>query len=114
MDKEIIKYKNITSVISIILLLLAIFKVELRIDLPYGYYTFLRWVVALGALFLTWIAYQLKRTFWLFSMVMVAILFNPFVPIRLDEEIWMMINFIVAILFLISIFKMKTYKVRGD
>lgn len=101
MNKEIIKYKNIASVISIVMLLVAI------ADLPYGYYTLLRWLVTAGAIFLVWTAYKSKRTFWLFLMGIVAILFNPIAPIYLDKETWVMIDFIVAIIFLISIFKIK-------
>ena len=106
-DKKTIKYKNITSIISLGLLFLATFKVELDIDLPYGYYTFLRWVVTLSTIFLVWTAYNSRKTFWFFSMAIVAILFNPITPVYLDEETWMMIDFVVAILFLLSIFKIK-------
>jgi membrane-bound ClpP family serine protease len=101
MDKTIIKYKNIVSVISTIMLLLAM------ADLPYGYYNSLRLVITASAIFLVWIAYKLKREFWLFSMGIVALLFNPIVPIYLDKEIWVIIDFIVATLFLVSIFKIK-------
>lgn len=102
MDKEIIKYKNIASVITIVMLLVAI------ADLPYGYYTLLRCVVTASAIFLVWTAYESKRTFWLFLMGIVAILFNPLIPIHLDKETWVIIDFIVAILFLVSIFKIKS------
>lgn len=102
MDKTIIKYKNITSAISVVLLLLAIPAIW-----PYGYYILLRWVVALSALFLLWLAYDLKKTFWLFSMGIVAILFNPIIPVHLNKETWVIIDFVVAILFLVSIFKIK-------
>lgn len=105
MDKEVIKYKNIASVISIIFLLLAI-----PTFWPYGYYILLRWVVALSAVFLVWIAYCLKKIFWLFLMGIVAILFNPIIPVHLDKGTWVIIDFIVAILFLVSIFKIKIYK----
>lgn len=102
MDEEIIKYKNIASKISIIMLLLAIPPI-----FPYGYYILLRWVITVSAIFLVWVAYNLKKTFWVYSMVIIAILFNPIVPIYLNKEIWVVIDFIVAILFFATIFKMK-------
>jgi len=102
MDKEIIKYKNIVSTISIVMLLLAI-----PTFWAYGYYVLLRWVVTISALFLLSLAYESKKTFWLFLMGMVAILFNPIIPVNLDKETWVVIDFIVATIFLISIFKMK-------
>ena len=95
MDKEIIKYKNIVSVISIILLLLAIPAIW-----PYGYYVLLRWIVTASAIFLIWVAHNLQKQSWLWLMVVIAILFNPIVPIHLDKEMWIVIDFIVAILFL--------------
>ena len=102
MDKEIIKYKNIVSVISIIMLILAI-----PTFWAYGYYVLLRWVVTISAVFLLSLAYESKKTFWLFLMGMVAILFNPIIPVYLDKETWVVIDFIVAIIFLASIFKVK-------
>ncbi len=103
MDKEIIKYKNIASVISIVMLLVAI------ADLPYGYYTLLRLVITASAIFLVWTASELKKTFWLVLMGIVAILFNPIIPVHLTKEIWVVIDVIVAVLFLVSIFRIKNY-----
>lgn len=103
MDKEIIKYKNIVSGISTIMLLLAI-----PTFWPYGYYVLLRWVVTISAVFLLSLVYESKKTFWLFSMGIVAILFNPIIPVHLDKEIWIIIDLIAAILFLVSIFKIKS------
>ena len=103
MNKETIKYKNIASGISIIMLLLAI-----PTFWPYGYYVLLRWVVALTAVFLLCLAYESKKTFWLFLMGLVAILFNPIIPVHLDKEIWVIIDFVAAVMFLVSIFKVKT------
>ena len=107
MDKETITYKNIASGISIIMLLLAI-----PTFWPYGYYVLLRWVVALTAVFLLWLAYESKRTFWLFLMGMVAVLFNPIIPVHLDKETWVIIDLVVATLFLASIFTIKNYEQR--
>lgn len=101
MDKETTKCKNIASIISAVMLFVAI------PDLPYGYYTLLRWIVTANAIFLVWVASKLERKFWLFSMGIVAILFNPIAPIYLDKETWVVIDFIVAIVFLVSIFKLK-------
>jgi hypothetical protein len=102
-DKETTKYKNIASLITIVMLLLAIpYGVW-----PYGYYILLRWVVTGTALFVLWTAYDSKKTPWLWIMGVVALLFNPIAPIYLDKDTWVVIDFIVAGLFLISIFKIK-------
>ena len=102
MDKETIKYENIASGVSVIMLLLAI-----PTFWAYGYYVLLRWVVTISAVFLLSLAYESKKTFWLFLMGIVAILFNPIIPVHLDKETWIIIDLIAAILFLISIFKIK-------
>jgi hypothetical protein len=103
MDKDLIKYKKIVSIIAIIMLLLAIPSGIW----PYGYYQILRWVVAGAALFILWIAYNFKKQAWIWIMGVIAILFNPIVPINLVKETWLVIDFIAAGLFLISIFKIK-------
>jgi len=102
MTKETIQYKNIIAGISTFMLFLAIAK------LPYGYYTLLRWIVTINALFSVWVAYNSEDTFWVFLMGGIAILFNPIIPVYLTKEIWVIIDVIVAILFLVSIFKIKT------
>ena len=105
MNKEIIKYKNIASIVSIVMLLLAMPAIW-----PYGYYILLRWVVTASAIFLVWVSYNLKKTFWLFLMGIIALLFNPIAPIHLDKETWVIIDLIVAVIFLTSIFKIKSKK----
>lgn len=104
MDKETIGYKNTASVISAIMLLLAI------PSWAYGYYVLLRWMVTASAVFLVYIAYNLKNKFWFFLMAIIALLFNPLAPVHLDKQVWVVIDFIVAILFLISIFRIKKTK----
>lgn len=106
MDKETIQNKNIASGIAILMLLLAIPSGVW----PYGYYILLRWVIAGIALFVLWVAYELKMTGWSWLMGGIAILFNPVIPIHLDKATWVVIDIIVAILFLASIFKIRIYE----
>jgi hypothetical protein len=106
MDKDLIKYKKIVSIVAIVMLLLAIPSGIW----PYGYYQILRWMVAGAALFVLWIAYELKKESWLWIMGVIVILFNPIVPVSLDKGTWVVIDFIVAMIFLISIFKIKIYE----
>jgi len=99
MDKEIINYRNTTSTITGVMLLIAI------LSLPYGYYILLRWVVCLSAIFSAWVFLGLGKKFWLLLMAIIALLFNPIVPVHLTKGIWVIIDFIVAILFFTSIKK---------
>lgn len=95
--KEAIQNKNTASKISAVILLIAI------LPLPYGYYTLLRWVVCLSAIFSAWVFGGLEKKSWLFLMTVIALLFNPIAPVHLDKGTWVIIDFIVAILFLTSI-----------
>ncbi len=103
MDKETVKNKNIASGVAILMLLLAIPSGIW----PYGYYVLLRWIIVGVAIFVWWVASELKKKGWLWLMIGIAILFNPILPIHLDKGTWAMIDFIVALLFLTSIFKIK-------
>ncbi len=103
MNKEVIKNRNIASLVVIVMLLLAIPSGVW----PYGYYILLRWMVTGTALFVLWTAYELKKTSWLWIMGIIALLFNPIAPIHLDKETWVVLDLIVAGLFLVSIFKIK-------
>ena len=110
MDRHAVKYKNIASVIVILMLLLAIPGGVW----PYGYYVLLRWLVTAIAIFILWIAYKSKKQRWLWLMGGIAILFNPIVPIYLDKGIWAVIDFIVAVVFLVSIFKIKNCQIKNQ
>ncbi|MGC8979744.1 DUF6804 family protein [Caldisericum sp.] len=106
MDNKIIKYKQITSIVAILILLLAIPSGVWS----YGYYQILRWIVAGVALFIAYVAYRLEKQAWIWIMAVIAILFNPIAPIYLSKETWVTIDLIASIIFLISIFKIKNYK----
>lgn len=62
------------------------------VDLPYGYYRFLRWstcAVAVGS------AIQLHRTGrqgWAWALGAVAALFNPFVPVHFEKDTWRVLD----------------------
>ena len=100
--KEQQKYKKILSIIAGIMLLLAIPSIW-----PYGYFQILRWIVTGTAVYNGYIAHKIHNGFWLWTMIIIAVLFNPIAPIHLDKEIWMIIDLVTASLFITSIWKMK-------
>lgn len=99
--EEILAYKKPATVLTIALLLLAIF------DLPYGYYVFLRWEVSLASAFLAYLMYDFKKTFWTVIFCATAILFNPIVPIYLSKDVWQVLDLVVATIFGFSFFTFK-------
>lgn len=73
-------------------------------DHPYGYYTFLRWVVFLSACLVAWVAWEsdVKTATFLFATV--AVLFNPVAPVFLARSTWLPIDLICAGLFALAVF----------
>lgn len=91
----------IPTIVIALLLLIAI------LPLPYGYYTFLRWVTCGMAAFTAFIAYQWEFKWALWVFIPLAILFNPIFPIHLTKEIWQPIDIVAAVLFSVSAFVLK-------
>ena len=75
------------------------------LNLPYGYYSFLRLFITCSSIYIS-LAYKEKNknklNIWVIIFLIVAILFNPIFPIYLDKESWKIIDFLVAGLFLLS------------
>lgn len=85
------KTENSIFGITGLLLLLAI------LNLPYGYYTFLRIIVTLSSIYLL----VIRKTELIIVGILIAIIFNPILPIHLTKEIWVLIDTIFGIFFLI-------------
>ncbi|WP_299180486.1 DUF6804 family protein [uncultured Chryseobacterium sp.] len=69
-------------------------------DLPIGYYTFLRILVFLMSLLIIVNEFRSKR-FWLIAFSLILILFNPILPVYLHlKSVWIVIDIIVGILLL--------------
>jgi hypothetical protein len=90
------------QVVSILLLLLAV------IDLPYDYYTLLRFVICPVAAYGAYIGSKAKKTFWLWSLGACALLFNPIAKVHLGRETWSYLNLIAAGLIFASLFAIST------
>jgi len=77
--------------IASIMLLLAL------LPCPYGYYTFLRFIVCIVAAIGSLMMYVTKHKANMTMLIFIAILFNPIIQIHLDREIWGYIDVVVAI-----------------
>ena len=96
-----INLKQITIIISIILLITAIFE----LDVGYWYYQLLKWGVFACSVLSGYLNYQNKKL--LVTFLIIAILFNPIAPIYFSKEIWKIIDGVAAITFLIILFRHK-------
>lgn len=90
------------SITSGVLLLLGILNVW-----PYGYYTILRWVICVVAIFNAVGFSKSKLTGWVLVFVALAFLFNPLFPVYLNKSSWVGIDLISAIIFFLSAYSIK-------
>jgi len=106
MDKEIRKKhnkaKNISTIVSIAFLLIAMFE-----GLPYGYFQLIRLIVCGTTIYLAWLAYSINNHKWIWFFGFIAIIFNPVYSLHFGRELWRIIDIVVAVFLFFSIFKFK-------
>jgi len=68
---------------------------------PYFYFQLLRWIVAGTAVYNVIYSYKSNYIRWVWIMIVIAIIFNPFEPFFLGKGIWIVLDIISAIIFLI-------------
>ena len=101
--EKVIPY--LPQLIIIILLLWALYPYN-----PYGYYVFLRIVSFVIFGYLALKAYALEKQFWMWILIINAILYNPIIRIHLNREIWTVINILSIGISVFSIFSLKSNK----
>jgi hypothetical protein len=89
---------------KIIKVILAILVFICLIDLPYGYYQFVRFAGLIGFAILAYQANQQGRQTEMIIYGGLALLFQPFFKIALGRELWNIVDVVVGIGLLISIF----------
>jgi len=90
---------------NIIKVVLAAIMFLCLLDMPYGYYQFVRFAAMVGFAYL---AYQAKienkdQEIWIYGAL--ALLFQPFFKIALGRELWNIVDVLVGIGLLISLRK---------
>jgi hypothetical protein len=85
-----------TKIILAILLLLCL------LDMPYGYYQFVRFAAMVGFAYLGYSAKEQNRKNELYLYIALAILFQPFIKIALGRTIWNIVDLVVGISLLVS------------
>ncbi len=77
------------------------------IDLPYGYYQFVRFAAMVGFGYLAYNANNQGAKNEAFIYLALAILFQPFIKIALGRTIWNIVDVLVGIGLLVSLFSFK-------
>ncbi len=79
------------------MLILAILFFLCLVDMPYGFYQFVRFSELIVLTILAYQSNQQGRQTEMIIYVVLALLFQPFFKIALGREIWNLVNVIVGI-----------------
>ena len=99
--------KNMKPILKLIV---AIILLLCLADMPYGFYTLVRFVSALAFTYLSYDYFKSKKDGLGFVFAALALLFQPFFKVALGRAIWNIVDVVVAVgllYLLISTFKRK-------
>ncbi|WP_127124389.1 DUF6804 family protein [Chryseotalea sanaruensis] len=95
--------------LRVLLVTCSLLLLVATMELPYGYYTFLRIMVTVGSVLILLEEYKKGFTFWVIFFLCICVLFNPLIPVYLnDKSLWFIIDIGVAVLFLIKAITWKS------
>ena len=77
------------------------------LDMPYGYYQFVRFTALIGFVVLAYQEKKKKKQTETIIYGVLALLFQPFFKVSLGRDIWNVVDVIVGIGLLLSLFKKK-------
>lgn len=85
------------QIILLIKFLLSILLIICLLNMPYGYYQFVRFAAFLGFALLAYFSYQHNKNIEVIIYIGLALLFQPFIKVALGRTIWNIVDVIVAI-----------------
>jgi len=89
---------------SIIKIVLAILFFLCVIDMPYGFYQFVRFIALIGFGVLAFKANENNNRIEMIIYIALAILFQPLLKISLGRDLWNIIDVITGIALILSLF----------
>lgn len=89
---------------KMIKIFLAILFFICLVDMPYGYYQFVRFAGLVGFSILAYKAHEQGRQTEMIVYVGLALLFQPFFKIALGRQIWNIVDVVVGLGLLASLF----------
>jgi len=98
--------------VTIIKIALAILLFLCLLDMPYGFYQFVRFVALIGFGILAYNASEKENKTEMFIYGGLALLFQPFFKIALGREIWNVVDVIVGIGLIASLIMSRTKSQR--
>ena len=88
---------------------LAILFFLCLLDMPYGYYQFVRFAALVGFAILAYQSQQSGKQTEMLVYIGLALLFQPFLKVVLGRQLWNIVDVIVGIGLLISVFAGKKH-----
>jgi hypothetical protein len=85
-------------------LILAFLFFLCLLDMPYGFFQFVRFVGLIGFAFLAYNSQKQGRQKDTIVYAALALLFQPFVKVALGRQMWNIVDVVVAVALIISIF----------
>ena len=91
----------------IILIIVAILLFLCLLNMPYGYYQFVRFVAMVSFAYLAFSANEESKKNEVFIYLALAILFQPLIKFSFGRTLWNVIDVIVGVGLLLSVFNKK-------
>ena len=82
------------------------------LDMPYGYYQFVRFAAIVGFAYLAYSAKEQNRNNEMLIFIALTLLFQPFIKIALGRTIWNIVDAITGLGLLISAFNHSKTKLK--
>lgn len=89
---------------KIVKIILAILLALCLLDMPYGYFQFVRFTSMAAFIYLTYDNHLKKNKIETYLFGILALLFQPLFKISLGREIWNVVDVMVAIILILSLF----------
>lgn len=82
------------------------------LEMPYGFYTLVRFLAMVGCGLLTYHAYGTGHNKMAITYGALALLFQPFVKLTLGRDVWVGVDIAVAVFLVIVMVKNKEFRFR--
>jgi hypothetical protein len=90
--------------ITLVKVLLAVFLFLCVLDMPYGYYQFVRFLAMMAFALLAYHEFNRNNQSAAFLFIGLAILFQPLIKLALGRELWNIVDVVVGLGLIVSIF----------
>lgn len=98
---------SINKISKILYAVVAVLLLLCLADMPYGFYTLVRFISAAAFCYLAYISFKKGETERMIAMIALAVLFQPLCKITLGRTIWNIVDILVAGYVLFLLYKGK-------